>query len=388
MSLKLNVGVLAVAGAVVCPGGSHLANGQTMRFRPVAATGNVICLPGGGACGETEIILSDGGVTVTLFVEFGGWDWVRQGWLLGSLQCTLNADTLRGHAWGNPGTLEGFDLVPVGHPDMGFEGAFMALHVCTDDWNNVAMPDPVTRASYCGFYAPVPGACPQSHPFCVDRPDYVFFSLDNTRTVSTATANYSWATSSIDCAVDPDGGETMFYLGTLLLDVPAGARGTYNVRFVEDSNYTLWQLCTPGKVPGQILTPGQITIVTGATDCNENGIPDEDELESGDCNDNGIVDDCESDSDDDGTIDACDGCPDDPNKTEPGVCGCGIDAELDGDADGVRDCVDQCPGVDDAVFAPECVGAIPTVSTWGVVVLALLLLALAKISFRRRVRME
>ena len=35
-------------------------------------------------------------------------------------------------------------------------------------------------------------------------------------------------------------------------------------------------------------------------------------------------------------------CPDDTNKTEPGICGCGI-TEIDSDLDGVLDCIDRCP---------------------------------------------
>ena len=40
----------------------------------------------------------------------------------------------------------------------------------------------------------------------------------------------------------------------------------------------------------------------------------------------------------------CEGdlCPSDPNKTEPGVCGCGV-ADTDGDGDGTPNCVDGCP---------------------------------------------
>ena len=37
-------------------------------------------------------------------------------------------------------------------------------------------------------------------------------------------------------------------------------------------------------------------------------------------------------------------CPDDPNKTAPGVCGCGV-ADTDSDADTVEDCIDNCPSV-------------------------------------------
>ncbi len=35
-------------------------------------------------------------------------------------------------------------------------------------------------------------------------------------------------------------------------------------------------------------------------------------------------------------------CPDDPDKTQPQVCGCGV-AETDGDNDGTPDCIDECP---------------------------------------------
>jgi hypothetical protein len=36
-----------------------------------------------------------------------------------------------------------------------------------------------------------------------------------------------------------------------------------------------------------------------------------------------------------------DACPDDPAKTDPGICGCGI-PDTDSDADGAADCLDQC----------------------------------------------
>jgi len=35
-------------------------------------------------------------------------------------------------------------------------------------------------------------------------------------------------------------------------------------------------------------------------------------------------------------------CPGDPNKTEPGICGCGV-ADTDSDGDGTADCNDGCP---------------------------------------------
>jgi hypothetical protein len=50
----------------------------------------------------------------------------------------------------------------------------------------------------------------------------------------------------------------------------------------------------------------------------------------------------QADSDEDSFGDACDGCPDDPDKTEPGSCGCGV-SDIDTDLDGPSDCNDNCP---------------------------------------------
>jgi len=84
----------------------------------------------------------------------------------------------------------------------------------------------------------------------------------------------------------------------------------------------------------------------------------------------------------DNVPDCVDRCPFDCNKVEPGVCGCNVDDLADSDGDGIVDCVDFCPGVDDAVFALGCAGAIPTASGWGIAVLLLSLLTLAKLRGR------
>jgi hypothetical protein len=89
-------------------------------------------------------------------------------------------------------------------------------------------------------------------------------------------------------------------------------------------------------------------------------------------------DDNPDDIDGDGVCNSNDGCPTDPEKTEPGPCGCG-NPEVDDDGDGVSNCVDLCPGADDTIFAPGCEGAIPTVSAWGLAILTLVLLTAAKV---------
>ena len=94
------------------------------------------------------------------------------------------------------------------------------------------------------------------------------------------------------------------------------------------------------------------------------------------------------DTDGDGVCNSDDPCPDDnPDDTDgDGVCDSddvcpGADDNVESDGDGVPDCLDLCPGVDDAVYAPQCADAIPTVSVWGLVVLALVLLTMAKLTW-------
>jgi hypothetical protein len=48
------------------------------------------------------------------------------------------------------------------------------------------------------------------------------------------------------------------------------------------------------------------------------------------------------DFDQDGVVDAKDGCPDDPDKIDPGYCGC-WEEEFDSDGDAMPDCADECP---------------------------------------------
>jgi len=56
----------------------------------------------------------------------------------------------------------------------------------------------------------------------------------------------------------------------------------------------------------------------------------------------GLGDACDEDRDGDRFPDVVDGCPDDPQKSDPEVCGCAI-PDRDSDSDGAMDCVDRCP---------------------------------------------
>ncbi len=100
-------------------------------------------------------------------------------------------------------------------------------------------------------------------------------------------------------------------------------------------------------------------------DCNNNGIADADDIAGGfseDCDGNGVPDECQPDGDNDGTIDACDDCPEDPFKTDPGVCGCGV-PDLDLDGDGVPFCIDECPNDPNKVEAGICGCGVPDIDS-------------------------
>lgn len=47
----------------------------------------------------------------------------------------------------------------------------------------------------------------------------------------------------------------------------------------------------------------------------------------------------------------CDLCPDDPDKIEPGICGCNV-PDIDTDGDGTLDCNDECPEDPDVIALP------------------------------------
>jgi hypothetical protein len=76
----------------------------------------------------------------------------------------------------------------------------------------------------------------------------------------------------------------------------------------------------------------------GTPDCHDLCPHDPNKTQPGQCG-CGVAD---TDSDNDGTADCNDLCPNDPNKTQPGQCGCGI-ADTDSDSDGTSDCHDLCP---------------------------------------------
>ncbi len=100
------------------------------------------------------------------------------------------------------------------------------------------------------------------------------------------------------------------------------------------------------------------SLVADPPDCNENDVPDDQDIAVGvstDCNANGVPDECEADADLDGVPDACDNCPATANPDQEDLDGdgqgdwcdmCPDDPDDDLDGDGVCGDVDDCPDSD------------------------------------------
>jgi parallel beta-helix repeat protein len=126
------------------------------------------------------------------------------------------------------------------------------------------------------------------------RPDFVFYDEE---TISASSVNRlllgSLVFESERSQIDP---QTNLYAGTLLLDVPEHASGQFVVG--PQSGTAVFMLDAAGN---EIYTNGRTpTIITLRYDCNDNGVPDAEDLLTGtsrDCNHNTTPDECETHSD-------------------------------------------------------------------------------------------
>ena len=156
-----------------------------------------------------------------------------------------------------------------------------------------------------------------------------------------------------DWAVSTSGGEISWSTSTFAQNSNANALrwGTmYNFRFVTTSgptnaNATLGQFTTGGTLLVPILAP-----MVGNLDCNNNGVPDAEEIANGasDCDGNGLLDECQEDCDDDGEADACEilnGALDCDGDFIPDTCQISA-GEADCDLDGVLDSCEISQGTE------------------------------------------
>ncbi len=272
--------------------------------------------------------------------------------------------------------------------------------------------------STCDFPEAGGGYC-QPGFILVGRSDYVFQpAIGDLPHVDTAWLDYWFASAVTSSGLDPpspfpaDG----LYAGTLVLDVPPGARGTFTVDMKP-----LWDTLLKSMMGNVLvplgLRPVEITVETGqccyhldgadhcvdgvtvddcealgasskyipgatcgiapyTCDCNDNGVADDDDVIAGtspDCNTNTIPDECEADCNANASPDDCDildGTSADcnanqvPDDCEPAQIDCNYNGIADGcdlrdltsadcDGNGVPDeCEPDCDG-DGAINACE-----------------------------------
>ncbi|UCE58131.1 MAG: hypothetical protein JSU63_11865, partial [Phycisphaerales bacterium] len=250
--------------AVLCP---LTAEAQVIEWVPVWADGEHVI-------DGNEIVLTGGGQNVTLHLKLSGWDPGQIGETLGSYQAAIDPSYYLGANASPPNP--GVDLNAYGWPISPSDGIFQALQVCVETLQFPDVFDPLstcttgTATEDCG---PFPAGC-------VDRPDFVFAGVDFVPTITTATVAYTMGAATVDCPTDPDGGITKFYGGTLILEVPADAMGTYTFGFDESPDYTLMTNCFGVFMSEMIRVPATITIACAIdTDCNDNNACTDDSCE-------------------------------------------------------------------------------------------------------------
>ena len=198
----LVVGLLAVS-----------ASGQELRWQPVGSSGTYTIIDNMGTPGTpSEILIPAGGVTVTLELKVSGWGEAPGAPLLGAYQGTL--DSAASYSNG-----VGADIGP--------------LNPLTEDglWIDTT------------------------------RTDFVYFGRTPLAAVFVGTLDYEMGSTCMG-GFPPDPG-VIQYGATLLLDIPAAAKGTYEITLNPDPSKTFFNDSVATLIPGLVRTPGLVTIVTG-----------------------------------------------------------------------------------------------------------------------------
>ncbi len=136
--------------------------------------------------------------------------------------------------------------------------------------------------------------------------------------------------------------------GGATVTFPGGSSGSFGVVTAGGATSDTVQISLDSGVPGASRLIDLIVSVNGVDYCSSFG----------------LITVSNTDSDNDGTTDCFDNCPNDPGKTEPGVCGCGT-PDTDSDGDGTPDCNDDCPADPGKVVPGACGCGVPDVDSDG-----------------------
>ncbi len=111
----------------------------------------------------------------------------------------------------------------------------------------------------------------------------------------------------------------------------------------DKTKFKSWSVYADGDGDGYGAGPavtvcGNNTVPAGYSERDDDGCPNDPQKTAPGVCGCGVAD---TDRDGDGVADCNDVCWDDPKKTDPGICGCGV-ADTDTDGDEVPDCKDNC----------------------------------------------
>ena len=313
---------------------------QVVEFVPVSSTGP-------STITGNEIVILDDEVRIQFDIFISGWGDASNNPDLSAYWVTMVGSSLLGAnaTPPNPGVDLGFPA-PVacetaadctsggcGAFKTGFcndnQPAFLLSQVCLDD-----MTTPCAFGGHCA-----------GTPVCIPNSDWITAECSPAWFMLVSpSGDFVWS-SLCQAAPVTDPGVPR-YAGSLRIDVPGEAGGTYTIAFNPDSGETFLHDGNGILIPGITLIAGTVRVLR---DCNNNGMPDDLDITAGispDCNDNGIPDECEDDCNENGSADECDiasGASDDcdtdgiPDECQPDCNGNGTADTCDLNA-GSEDC--------------------------------------------------
>ncbi|MBK8268216.1 MAG: hypothetical protein IPK83_07870 [Planctomycetes bacterium] len=195
-----------------------------------------------------------------------------------------------------------------------------------------------------------PGACTKFSDTQVNQDIWFVYTASCTGELTLSTCNAANYDTKIAVY---EGTQCPATSGTALAcrDDVAGCSGnttTLDVPVVQGNSYLI-------RVGGYASASGTgtLTLTCNAFECVNNGQCDDSDPCTADTCENNVCVFTPIDTDNDGTPDCSDGCPNDPNKTAPGQCGCGV-ADTDTDNDGTADCNDGCPNDPNKIAPGQC----------------------------------
>ena len=184
-----------------------------LRWQPVGSSDSFQIIDNTGTPGTpSEILIPVGNITVTIELKVSGWGLAPGNPVLGAYQGTLNS---------------------AASYDNGVGATIGPLNPLTNDG---------------GFMD-------------LSRPDFVFFGISPLVNAGTFSLDYEWGSTCMGAFPSDDG--TIKYGGTLILDLPAGAKGTYEIQLNPDPAKTFMNNGIAEQIPGMAITPALVTVVTG-----------------------------------------------------------------------------------------------------------------------------